>query len=283
MAIRTGTPLAGATRRSRGPDGQKEPPVSDAVADPTSNKRPRIYGRVSVDDIARSTLELLRHHSSEDITITMIADRGGIKRSSIYRYFNGVDEIYRHLSQLYLGKIRPFVESYVRRRKPQTLEEVVVHVVNAAVEFFDEPYSLDRTTAILLQLNVTSFVIEYHQETVSLIASLWDVDWPIEQTDELHPFRVMAMLITAVFEVSLRKHGRITEAYAQETREVALGYIKGVQRRFAAVESATGSGPAEERIGTAVTSILSAGKPQLVTTCVQQLEALARLSSDARF
>ena len=239
------------------------------------SKQPQTYGRVNIDDIVKATLELLRHHSREDITITMIAAHTNTKRSSIYRYFKGMDELYHHLSGVYLGEIRPFVLDYVIKRTPRSFDEVVVYVIDAAIEFFNNSHSLDRTVAILLQLNVTSFVTGYHGETVTLFEALWRVDWPIDRNSELHPFRVLAMLITAVFEVSLRKHGRITDAYADEVRHVALSYVKNVDCRFGSQRNLD-EGSAEQRIATAVQAILSTAQPEQIETCVEILEALAR-------
>ena len=249
---------------------------ADLTAPPARAKRkqPQTYGRVNIDDIVKATLELLRHHSREDITVTMIAAHAKTKRSSIYRYFNGMEEIYRHLSELYLGEIRPFVLDHVKRKNPQNLDEVVIYVIDAAVEFFNEPHSFDRTVAILLQLNVTSFVSGYHGETVSLFEILWSVDWPIDRGSELHPFRVLAMLITAVFEVSIREYGRITEAYAQETRHVALSYIRDVERRFTAARGTDADSP-QQRMAVAVQTVLSSAQPRHIETCVEIMEILA--------
>lgn len=238
-------------------------------------KQSKTYGRVNIDDIVKATLELLRHHSREDITITMIAAHTNTKRSSIYRYFNGMDELYHHLSAVYLGEIRPFVLDYVRKRKPDSFEEVVIYVIDAAIDFFNNSHSLDRTVAILLQLNVTSFVTGYHGETVTLFEALWQVDWPIDPESELHPFRVLAMLITAVFEVSLRQHGRITDAYAEEVRHVALSYIKDVDRRFGSRQDPK-QGSSEQRIAAALQYVLSAGRPEQIETCVEIIELLAQ-------
>ena len=80
-----------------------------------------------------------------------------------------------------------------------------------------------------------------------------------------------------MFSTSIQYHGRITEEFTELTKQVALDFITGVERRMNLQKAQEPDASIEARMRAATSLLATASDPRLLVIATEQLEALARV------
>ena len=236
-------------------------------------------GRARVDKIVFATIELLREHGPQDITIAMIATRANIIRSSIYAHFKNVNEVFEEISGRFVEQSSRRSIEYVLSRNPKTLSEVITLVVDSICSQFNRSGHEDSIeNDIYVPIDVVNVIKDLDKQSAQMYRSLVVVNWPIEPLSEFDPFRILTILQLSLFSTSMQRHGYITPEFAEQAKRVALDFIEGTERRFRDARAAGDAPLVESRVSRAIAALTSSTDPRLVEIGVRQLETLATLA-----
>lgn len=253
----------------------------DLLAKSTRNGQ-RAPGRARIDSIIAACIELLREHRPADISIAMVAEKADIKRTSVYSHFSKVEEIYEQISVRFVRQTGVFVEDYVRRHNPRTLEELVVLMIRGIQAYFNEP---DGGSPGALAQHIPfemRHVIEDFDKVAALpYHTLWHSGWDIEPLSDSDPFRTLVVLQSALFDMSISRHGQITDECVKMAIGVALDFIRRVDAQLSKSAGREAAG-AIERIDRAAGRLLAKGEMALLEASAIQIEALVDAGDRSR-
>lgn len=254
---------------------------ADMLASQT-NVGQRAPGRARIDQIIATTIELLDLHNRDDITIAMIASKAGITRTSIYAHFSNIGEIFEQISIRFIQQSGIFVEEYVRQRNPVSLQQVIILTIEAIQCHFNRPEGEGpNAEAAHIPFEARQVIPEFDKVSALTYHSLWETGWPVEPLSEEDPFRMLVILQSAIFEASIKRHGEIIDAMAEDAKLVALDFIERTERRFSRNKLPVPDNPVPERtIIDLFSRIAQAKDPRLLGVAVSQLQALAQLNSE---
>lgn len=240
----------------------------------------RAPGRARVDRIIETAIELLAEHSRADISIAMIASEAGMTRTSVYAHFNNIGEVFEQIAVRFIQQVGVFVERYVRERNPTSLSDVVTLTIDAIQHHFNRPDpDAPGALAAHVPFDARHLIKEFDRVSALTYHSLWKTNWPIEPLSDDDPFRMLVTLQSAIFDLSIQRHGKITDELAQEAKLVALDYIQRTDRRFNGPSADSGL-IGTEQVAAVLSQLAQARNPRLLTVAVAQLEALASLAKD---
>ncbi len=233
----------------------------------------RAPGRARVDRIIEATIELLKEHAPTDISIAMIADHGGITRTSIYSHFASVDEILGQIAIRFVQQTGVDVESYVRRRKPASLEQLVTLMIKGIQNYFNQPNPA-KPGALARHIPFESHHLVKDFDKVAALPyhTLWHTGWAVEPLSEEDPFRTLVIIQSAIFEASTQRHGKITDFAVKQATEAALDFIARAEARYG---SASEAPKPESRILAAARTLAAHKDPTLIEMATAQIELLA--------
>ncbi|RJG03196.1 TetR family transcriptional regulator [Noviherbaspirillum sedimenti] len=240
---------------------------------------PRAPGRTRVEKIIGTTIELMGERNPDDISIAMIAARAGMTRTSVYAHFKNMSEIFEQISIRFVEKTGLFLEKYVRDRNPRTLSELLTITIDGVCEFFNQSHSGEPLDlAAHVPFDARKAVKDYDKVSALMYRSFGLADWPIQPLSEDDPFCILVLLQEALFSTSMQRHGIITKEYAELTKNVALDFMAGVNKRFQNLNDPKEIGDLNARIATAVSQLTTSSDLQLLKVTAEQLEALSRLA-----
>ncbi|MNF55144.1 Bacterial regulatory protein, tetR family [compost metagenome] len=233
----------------------------------------RAPGRVRVDRIIEATIELLNEHKPADISIAMIADHAAITRTSIYSHFNSVDEVLEQIAIRFVQQTGVEVERYVSRRKPASLEELVVLMIAGIQKYFNQP-NPEKPGALARRVPFESrhLIREFDKVAALPYHTLWQTGWDVEPLSEEDPFRTLVIIQSAIFETSIQRHGKITDSAVKQATEAALDFIARAEARYG---GGTVSATPEDRILVATKKLATHESPALMELAASQIELLA--------
>jgi len=248
----------------------------------TARKGQRAPGRARIDNIITACIELLREHRPADISIAMVAEKAGIKRTSVYSHFSKVEEIYEQISVRFVRQTGVFVEDYVRRNNPRTLEELIVLVIRGIQAYFNEP-DADSPDSLAQHIPFEMrHVIEDFDKVAALpYHTLWHNEWDIEPLSDADPFRTLVVLQSALFDMSISRYGQITDECVEKAIGVALDFIRRVDAQLSPSSGRKASG-AVDRIERAAGRLLAKGEMALLEASALQIEALLDAADRSR-
>ena len=238
----------------------------------------RAPGRARVDRIIEATIELLKAHKPADISIAMIADHGGITRTSIYSHFASVDEILGQIAIRFVQQTGVEVEGYVRRRKPESLEQLVTLMIKGIQDYFNQPNpAKPGALARHIPFESRHLVRDFDKVAALPYHTLWHTGWAIEPLSEEDPFRTLVIIQSAIFEASIQQQGKITDLAVKQATEVALDFLARAEARYGAApeETTTAEPTPEDRIMAAARTLAAHDDPALIEMAIAQIELLA--------
>lgn len=76
------------------------------------------------------TLSCIERHGAENTTLSVVADALGVTRQTVYRYFDGIDDLFLCAAEVALGSFVARIESLTQSLDAsEQLVEVVAHII----------------------------------------------------------------------------------------------------------------------------------------------------------
>ena len=204
---------------------QKPAPVQHSHK--SRHKTPvRAPGRARVERIVETTIKLLKNHSLDEITISMIAVDANISRTSIYEFFPTVAAIYRVIAERYVQELDNDVKAFVLARRTTTLGQFLDTVIDAIVSYFNShPATMKVHLGSNAQFELRAIIHNFDTVAAKMYHDLRKVEWDPKPLSEEDPFRTLVILQTSLFSASVQRHGYITDYMAEQTKIVARAYL----------------------------------------------------------
>jgi AcrR family transcriptional regulator len=195
----------------------------------TTPSQQRSIDRVS--DILSAAEELIQVLPIDDITLTMIAKRANVTRTSLYHFFPSKFDIYDALSRKYRAELK---EEVIKFFDPDQRSDYRV-AWDGISGVFSKFFNKNPTAAILLLGRKASRQIRYTDEAGSkgfakelskLMREHTDLQTYAADLDASGDiFQIVLELLTATFAFGMRREGRISKKTREEAKAATLAYI----------------------------------------------------------
>lgn len=184
-----------------------------------------------VEDILDAAEELLLERSIEDITLTLIAERAKVTRTSMYHFFPSKIDVLDALSERYYAILRTKVILFFDPRKREEYHQAWVGVSGVYKQFFDET----PAAAILLlgRKGAKQAIFGDHESEEQLATDISQlmtrhtnlVELTKGEPPEPDFFQFVLSLMTSLFSAGVRKEGVISEKTEEEVRKATIAYM----------------------------------------------------------
>lgn len=184
-----------------------------------------------IEEILKATEALILEMPIEDITTTMIAERAGVSRTSMYHFFPSKIDVFEALSERYYKQIRERIISYFDPQVQTTYDRAWVGVSDVYKRFFE---STPAAAVLLLGRKGAKQAIFGDSQSEELLAS--DLSRLMArhtnfseltrgQPPEPDFFQFVLSLMTSLFSAGVRKEGRITKKTETEVQKATMAYL----------------------------------------------------------
>jgi AcrR family transcriptional regulator len=182
--------------------------------------------RERVQRILAAAERLAEAHPLPDISIAMISDVSGIKRSTIYQFFPTVAAILNTLGQRFLDEL---YEDHVALAAQLTVGDWTTaceRSVDTTVAFYSRhpaACSLFLGDGSLHGLRIIDQ--DFDRRHVELLRALLGGGRSIQPTEAGDPIQLIITTSISVLALSVHLHGRITDYYQSQAKVIAKAYL----------------------------------------------------------
>lgn len=215
---------------------QRDDKIEDVLVDsdlakqlvPNKFKFTSHQGRIRRQKLLTGAKKLSETKRINDISLADVCEEAGIPRASAYHFFPNVEAVF--LALRFLNAIEMLDSlSEVKRLNYDRWQGYITGIIDKAVVLFNE----DVTKAKLIyEPNTPDFVGEsYGKKIDSQVAKLVyeNLSSQYEMPDYSNIEDVLMItygVINAVFTLSFRQHGKITEQFHQEAITACIAYLR---------------------------------------------------------
>ncbi|MFJ9407292.1 TetR/AcrR family transcriptional regulator [Streptomyces sp. NPDC101393] len=214
--------------------------MTDEPDRPAPYREPRqARSAATLARVLRAAEEIASSSGLEEMTITGVADRAGVAVGSIYRRFEGKEQLITALTERMLERREEYVAEQLRTAEP-SLSGVMDAYAHALLQSFADGGNLFPE---LLRARVTGAVDRGARTITAIHRHLLDAAAPytrqIRRSDPKTALDTVARAILgACFHNSVRPDPATGEAarrrYADELSDMAIAYLHTPDRRHAA-------------------------------------------------
>lgn len=184
-----------------------------------------------VEDILRAAEALLLEVSLDDLTTTMIAERAGVTRTSMYHFFPSKIDVLDALTERYHNQLRQKIFSFFDPREREDYQQAWIGVSSVYKDFFDET---PAAAILLLGSKGAKQAIFGDEQSEEQLAS--DIGQLMAQRTNLSEltrgqppepdfFQFVLRLMTSLFSAGVRKEGVISTKTEEEVRKATIAYM----------------------------------------------------------
>lgn len=189
-----------------------------------------------IDEVLSVAEQLLYEMPLDDITPTVIAERAGVTRTSLYHFFPSKFDIFNELAKRYYHEIEQLVVEYFDPCHDTDYREAWSGLSGVYRKYFNR----NPAAAILLLGHKDAkqtFVIDEHSqlELATNIGNLMAKKTTLRQRlkdDIANPdqggsdiFEVVINMMTSLFSLGMRKEGKISENTQNKAEKASLAYL----------------------------------------------------------
>lgn len=189
-------------------------------------------GHARVEAILTATEKLLAEHNPEDLTLVMIANEAGIKRTLVYHLFPSRNDIFDHMAGLYYEELKQRCIDYFDPSASLDHRSACGGIASVYANFFNE-----NPVAAKLLLGAADKGERGVQTVARPGSSLGSIlgelmlsrtgMTPQRESEAAFPdaFQMLVELISTVFSFGMRKEGKISPKMENEAGELAANFL----------------------------------------------------------
>ncbi|WP_411818358.1 TetR/AcrR family transcriptional regulator [Hyphococcus sp. DH-69] len=184
-----------------------------------------------VDEILKAAEELLVELPIEEITTTIIAERAGVTRTSMYHFFPSKLDVFDALTEKYHATLRQKLLNFFDPRTNEEYHQAWAGVAGVYKDFFEKTPS---AAILLLGRKGAKQAIfgndESEERLAEDISNLMARHTNFTEIAKRNPpepdfFQFVLRIMTSLFSAGVRKDGRISERTEEEARRATIAYI----------------------------------------------------------
>lgn len=184
-----------------------------------------------VDEILKAAEELLVELPIEEITTTIIAERAGVTRTSMYHFFPSKLDVFDALTERYHTTLRQKLLSFFDPRTNEEYHHAWAGVSGVYKDFFEKTPS--AAILILGRKGAKQAIFgndESEERLAEDIGNLMARHTNFTEIAKGNPpepdfFQFVLRIMTSLFSAGVRKDGRISERTEEEARRATIAYI----------------------------------------------------------
>jgi len=211
----------------------RKPLRSQIQATPRTPVQNRSIERV--ERILDAAERLVQECGMTNMTMTMISDRSGVGRGTVYQFFPSKFAIWKGLALRYLVLLEAAFEREVLPKQFTHWTQPWEALIDVAVDFYNQS---PVAQSVLLGSD------EGHD--LRLADAEWDrryAEWIrdkfIHLAEDPRMFdakylRINVTAVTANFSLSVSEHGKITPFYAEQIKRLSIAYTEHLRTKFLA-------------------------------------------------
>ncbi|HVI33610.1 TetR/AcrR family transcriptional regulator [Phenylobacterium sp.] len=193
----------------------------------TGLRRPsRGRGIARYQALLEATEALLQDANPDEIGLYQIAERAGVPPASVYHFFPTKETAYQALAERYLQGLIQVHSQPIEARLIKSWQDLVELDMRRAMDYFNARPAMLKilyggyggVEARNIDILVTDHMAQTASDRLNLIFHV-----PV-QRDAAKKTQISLALLDAIWTISVRLHGRITEEYLEEAFRVVVMY-----------------------------------------------------------
>lgn len=201
---------------------------SPAKKEPKAQLRKPTRGRgiARYEALLEATEALLQDANPDEIGLYQIAEKAGVPPASVYHFFRTKEAAYQALAERYLEGLLELHSQPIEARKLKTWQDLVAIDMRRAMDFYNARPAMLKILyggyGGVEARNIDILVTD--QMAASAAARLNRVFHVPFFRNDTKKNQVSLALLDAIWTVSVRLHGKITEEYYEEGYRVIVMY-----------------------------------------------------------
>ena len=184
-----------------------------------------------VDIILKAAEGLLLEKTIEEITTTMIAERAGVTRTSLYHFFPSKIDVFDALSERYHNQLRERILAFFDPRRREDYHQAWIGVSGVYKDYFEKTPS--AAVLLLGRKDAKQAIFGDRQSEEQLatdISQLMARHTNLSELTQGQPpepdfFQFVLRLMTSLFSAGVRKDGVISQKTEEEVRRATIAYM----------------------------------------------------------
>lgn len=213
----------------------------------TFSNRPRTDARKPVRKSARERYDLLldatdrvlADPANEDVSLAQIATVAGIPLASVYHFFPNRNAAFVALAQRFHAELR-YIASQPHPTAPQSWQEMVAMNQRRAAAYLNErPAALRLFMGAGVSVQVRNTDMLGNAALTRMRVDQFQQLFDMPRVPDLELRLAVALAVSeGVWALSYSSHGRITEAFIEESVRAAVSYLRCFLPEFVPLRSA---------------------------------------------
>ena len=197
---------------------------------PSGNK-PKIpvqkRSRERVARILDAAEDILRESGVPAVTSHAVAERASVPPSSVYQFFPTRDAILVALEQNVIGHVQPYYDRGLAAATIRQWPDIIYMITEVGQKFYsDHPYVAPLIIGSYRTTDIYATDKSFNEQMAQQLLETFEQYFQLPPIDNIeHKFLVVIEIADAVWAISLRADGMITDEFNTEAQRAILGYL----------------------------------------------------------
>lgn len=183
--------------------------------------------RQRVARILAAAEEILRESGAPAVTAHAVAERAEVPPSSVYQFFPTREAILFALAQDFIGQVQPYFDRGLAETTIREWPDIIYMITEIGQKFYqDHPHAAPLIIGSYRTTDIYASDKSFNERMAGQVLETFEQHFRLPPVDNIdHKFLVVVEIADAVWAVSLRAHGMITDEFNTEARRAILGYL----------------------------------------------------------
>ena len=195
----------------------------------TAPRKPsRGRGVVRFEALLQATERLLQTHNPDEVGLYQIAEQAGVPPASVYHFFPTKEAAYLALFERFLEGLIEVQRQPLEARQIKSWQDLFRHDALRGMVFYNaHPAALKINYGGYGGVETRSIDILIGEKMAAKGYDRLDAIFHMPVMHDPHSrFRIRISILDAIWSLSVRKHGRITEEFFEHSMEACIAYTQ---------------------------------------------------------
>ncbi|WP_417321038.1 TetR/AcrR family transcriptional regulator [Emcibacter sp.] len=203
-------------------------PNSGAQAGLHTPKKPvQKRSQERVARILAAAEELLKDEGAPGVTAHAVADKAEVPPSSVYQFFPSREAILFALAQSFIDRVQPYYDKEMSKATIRQWQDIIETMTRVGQKFYrDIPYAAPLIIGSYRTTDIYATDKSYNEQLAGQAIETFRQHFELPPIEDIETkFLIMIEIADAIWAISVRAHGLITDQYNLEARRGMISYL----------------------------------------------------------
>lgn len=170
---------------------------------------------------------ILRDQGAQAVTFHTVAKEADVPPSSVYQYFPTKDALLLALAQNFILRALPLYDASFSKAKIEQWPDIIKVVTEIGRDFYAAiPYSAEIVLGSFRTTDIYDSDKNFNERMARQVLATFSGYFDLPSIENLEKiFIIMVEIADAIWAISMRANGSITEDYNEEARRAMVSYL----------------------------------------------------------